>query len=135
MLKTYHSPVWDQNEKTRTMYDVDLQKQYLNNTQRYVPNFPDNFKVRETIGQSPWNSFNNVMLKEGYAGNALYNTPRTMFDVGMNNTIGSNHRVVGNTQWSNFNNLGSQGNKVQFLCSPTHRGGTHPIGGRGKSMN
>jgi hypothetical protein len=122
MLKTYHSPVWDQNEKTRTMYDVDLQKQYLNNTQRYVPNFPDNFKVRE----APWNSFNNVMLKEGYAGNALYNTPRTMFDVGMNNTIGSNHRVVGNTPWSNFNNLGSQGNKVQFLCS---------IGGRGKSMN
>ena len=133
MLKMYHSPVWAQNEKTRTLYDLDLQKQYLNNTQRYVPNFPDNFKVRETVGQAPWNSFNNVMVKEGYAGNALCNTPRTMFDVDMintYNTIGSNHRVVGNAPWSNFNNLDSQGNKVQFLCSsnvPMHHGGSAPM--------
>ena len=136
MLKMYHSPVWVQNEKTsRTMYDLDLQKQYLNNTQRYVPNFPDNFKVRETVGQAPWNSFNNVMVKEGYAGNALCNTPRSMFDIDMNNTyntIGSNHRVVGNAPWSNFNNLGSQGNKVQFLCSDN---APMQHDGSGKGMN
>ena len=149
MLKIYHSPVWAQNDSTRTMYDLDLQKQYLTNKQRYVPNFPDNFRVRESAGKAPWDSFNNVMVKEGYAGNAACNAPRTMFDIDMINTydtIGSNQRVVQNAPWNRFDNLNSEGNKVQYLCSknmpmhrgapaPMHRGGRHPTGGRGRGMD
>ena len=147
MLNIYHSPVWEQNDNTRTNYDLDLQQQYLTGKNRYIPNFSNNFTSRENQGQPPWNSFNNVMVtQENYAGNALCHSPRTQFDVDMlktYNTIGSTERVVQQAPWNLFDNLSNEGNKLTYMCSangkiphgggsapvPMHHGGRQPVGG------
>jgi hypothetical protein len=141
MLKIYHSPVWEQNDHTRTHYDLDLQNQYLTNKNRFIPNFPNNFQYRDNQGKAPWDSFNNVMVtKENYAGNAQCNAPRTQFDIDMihtYDTIGPTQRVVQQAPWNLFDNLSSEGNKVSYMCSQNgvmHGGGRHPVGGRGRNM-
>jgi hypothetical protein len=107
MLKMYHSPVWVQNDKTRTHFDLDLQKQMSTNKNRFIPQQSQPFVARDTAGQQPWDGFKNVMaVKEGYAGNAYCNTERTTFDLDMNksfNTLGN--RMNGQQPWGEFVNL------------------------------
>jgi hypothetical protein len=107
MLKTYHSPVWVQNNTTRSHFDLDLQQEMVTNTNRFIPQQSQPFVARDTAGQKPWDGFNNVMdVKEDYAGNAICNTERTTFDLDMHksfNTLGN--RMNSRKPWREFVNL------------------------------
>lgn len=131
MQRKYHSPVWEQNVNTRTQYDLDLQNQYLSAKDRYIPNFPANFKPRENQGQAPWKSFDNVMtIKENYAGNALCHTPRTQYDLDMIQSFDCmccNEHMVPKKDLKLFDNLSTEGNKIGYMCSnvPINHGSGH----------
>lgn len=131
ILTSYHSPVWLQNDNTRTQYDLNLQNQYLSSKDRYIPEFYTNFKPRGNQDQSTCKTFDNNIVKENYAGNALCNAPRTQYDLDMIQTFDhmySNENALQKSNLRLFNNLSTVGNKVGYMCShivPAHHGSGH----------
>jgi hypothetical protein len=79
MKKTmYHSPPFGQNERTRTKYDLDMQKEFGSHVS----------SKREY--KQPWNSFNNVLEKSVEKFEPLSGF-RTQYDLDMQNAFNQNN--------------------------------------------